>query len=89
MELPEVVLVLGSIWSVIGGAYLLYQVKSRHDTELEEYRQLKISERRMAAPKEWWQEVVVNLSQNPEIISKLLPMVPPNLVEQALANLRK
>lgn len=89
MEISDVILILGSIWSVVGGAYVLFREKSRHDAELEEFRQSKISERRAAQPREWWQEVAVNLSQNPEVIQKLLPMLPDNLVQNLVQQLKK
>lgn len=87
MDIGDSVLILGALWSAIAGTHLILTHKYRHDTEIEEYRQLKISERKAQAPREWWQEAIVNATQNPEVMKQLLPMIPEGLLSGVLQNL--
>lgn len=87
MDSMTVVLVLGSIWSIIGGAYVILTYKHRYDAELEEFRQSKISERASSKPQEWWQQVIVNLTNNPEVVKSLLPLVNNATLQPILQNL--
>lgn len=87
MDIGDSIVILGALWSAIAGTYLILQHKYRHDAEIEEYRQMKISERRMQAPREWWQDAIVNATQNPEVMRQLLPMIPEGLLSGVLQNL--
>lgn len=75
MDLVDGFVVLGSVWSIIGGVYLYIKLTSASSMQIEEYRRENISLRAQNRPKEWWQEVVVNISSNPAILDKLLPLI--------------
>lgn len=89
MDITTAVVIVGSIWSVIAGVGIYVYYTGVTSRQLEEFRQENISLRAQNRPKEWWQEVVVNLSNHPEIIEKLLPMAGNTSILQILQQLKR
>lgn len=75
MDLIDGAVILGVVWSILGGAYLYVLHYSKQAMQIEEYRQQNITARANSKPREWWQEVLVNVSNNPEILSQLMPLI--------------
>lgn len=75
MELIDAIVVLGVIWSILVGVYLYLRYYSAQAMEMERFRQEKITERKEMNPREWWQDVIVNVSSNPAMVDKLTPLL--------------
>lgn len=75
MDVIDGFVAIGFMATLISSVYLYLRYQAVTSRELEEYRQMKISERAQNRPKEWWQEVFVNLSNQPGMVDKLLPLI--------------
>lgn len=89
MEPLDAIVILGTVWSCMGGLYIYLTWKRQTDTALEEYRQAQITARKDMKPREWWQDVLVNLSNNPTVIEKLLPMLQSGALGQLMQQFKK
>lgn len=75
MDLVDGVVILGSVWSLIGGVYLYITFTSEKNMQLEQFKQENITLRKDIKPREWWQDAVVEFLKHPEYVEKLLPVV--------------
>ena len=96
MDVTDAIVCFGIMATAVSSVYLYLRWQSATSRELEEFRQLKISERAQNRPREWWQEAIVNLTANPAVIEKLLPLAEkflPNVnvstILQALQNQKR
>lgn len=83
MDTTLAITIISTVWSLVaaGWLYLHFVYSSKIDRELEEYRQMQISQRQQTRPKEWWQEVVVELAKHPEVLDKVIGLVPKGIVQ--------
>lgn len=90
MDIFDAVVAIGFMGTCISSVWLYVNYGAKVSRELEELKHENLMTRAQTRPKEWWQEVLVNLSSNPEVISKLLPLVGnvnlQGIVQQALQN---
>jgi hypothetical protein len=68
VEIADVILILGLVWSGIG-AYLFHTW----------YTQMKIDARKVMVcpekPHEWWQDVILEAIKNPAVMEKFSPLI--------------
>lgn len=83
MDTTLAITIISTLWSfvTIFGLYLHFVYRGKITRELEEYRQMQISQRQMSRPKEWWQEVIVELAKHPEILSKVIGIIPQGILQ--------
>lgn len=89
MEFSSLVLVLLSVYSIPASLLIHYYFKGNQALKLEEYRQECISNRQHTKPSEWWQQVIVEAVKNPQVLDKLMELLPKDMLEGMLAKIKR
>lgn len=89
MDLITGVVIVGTVWSIIAGAGLYVYYTAITSRQLEEFKQENITLRAQNRPKEWWQELLLEISKHPEYLDKLPGIVSNPAILQAMQSLKR
>lgn len=89
MDFVDGFVILGTVWSLIGGVYLYVTYTATKARELEEFKQENISLRQQTKPREWWQEILIEMSKRPETFDKVIGMLQNGSLQSLLQQFKR
>lgn len=75
MEIIDGIVIISVTWSLVAGGYLYLQKWSMMSREIETLREEGRQFRQANAPRDWWQEIAVEIAKNPDTLDKILSLV--------------
>lgn len=89
MDVVTAVVIISTTWSVLGGGYLYLLKWSMMSSEIETLKEQGRQYRQNTKPKEWWQEVAIELAKNPDALDKILALKDSPGIVQMISNLKR
>lgn len=88
-QMVMAVLIVLGVYSIPISIFIHHYFSGAQAMELERLRQESISNRQLMRPKEWWQDLLVEVVKRPELLEKVKAILPGSLVETFLAQAMK
>lgn len=87
MQVIELATIVMCVYALPVSVLIFFYYRGRQAFEIEEYRQMCITNRQGSKPQDWWQQLLIELAKNPEAIDKLKKVLPEGFAEGTIGQL--
>lgn len=85
MQVIELATIVLCIYAIPASILIFFHYRGKQAFEIEEYRQMCISNRQGNKPQDWWQQLLIELAKNPDAIEKLKKLFPDGVAESTIS----